>query len=117
MHHRAGVGVVDIRRTAEGEGEAAAFQVVAERSEDAFDFSVIGVAGDAHLDGELADADEVFGRAVGLSYPASVRSGRWSTGDSGGNHHRRSPCGAWSGSCPSDRYGSRRSFLCHSYRG
>ena len=65
MHHRAGVCVVDIRRTAEGEGEAAAFQVVAERSEDAFDFAVIGVAGDAHLDGELADADEVLGRAVG----------------------------------------------------
>ena len=65
MHHRAGVGVVDIRRTAEGEGEAAAFQVVAERSEDAFDFAVIGVAGDAHLDGELTDADEVLGRAEG----------------------------------------------------
>ena len=64
-HHRTGVCVVDIGCAAEGEGEAAAFQVVAERSEDAFDFAVIGVAGDAHLDGELADADEVLGRAVG----------------------------------------------------
>ena len=64
-HHRTGVCVVDVGRTTEGEGEAAAFQVVAEGGKNAFDFAVIGVAGDAHLDGELTDTDEVLGRAEG----------------------------------------------------
>ena len=42
-----------------------ALQVVAEFQESTFEFAVIGVAGDPHFYGELADTDEVFGGAEG----------------------------------------------------
>ena len=48
-----------------GDGEAAALAVVAEGDEGAFELAVVGVAGNAHFNGELADADEVLGGAEG----------------------------------------------------
>lgn len=37
--------------------------VIAKGKECTLEFAIIGVASDAHLDGELADTDEVLGRS------------------------------------------------------
>lgn len=63
MHHWCGVFDVDVCCAAVCNCEVAAFSVVAKVQECALEFAIIGVASDAHLDGELADTDEVLGRS------------------------------------------------------
>ena len=48
-----------------GDGESSAFLIIAEGDEGTFELSVIGIAGNAHFDRELADTDEVFGGSEG----------------------------------------------------
>lgn len=63
MHHWRRVVDVDVCCAAVCEREVAAFSVIAKGKECTLEFAIIGVASDAHLDGELADTDEVLGRS------------------------------------------------------
>ena len=60
VHHGTGIIIVDIGGAAISDCQTASLYVVAESDEGAFKFTVIGIAGNPHFDGELSDTDEVL---------------------------------------------------------